>query len=180
MRRIEATWWLFSVGVLFALLSGAVFGATAWTDISARHQQVCAVEDTASRWMICGLFYAHQKVASEGGPQALEGYTVVDHDSGRVRHAMATIGNMELSGASGTVTEVADALTGGFVVSDRGVVEQANSLMLRRPVAHGTYQGPVNVLNHAYINLDGVWQFKIEGDDLLICHRSGTCHRFRP
>lgn len=64
MRLETRMSWAFAVAIVVAMMSGAVFGATAWSDISARHQQVCAVDDASSRWMICGLFYAHQKVAS--------------------------------------------------------------------------------------------------------------------
>lgn len=113
-----------------------------------------------------------------GGPQALEGYTIVAHKTGSVALVLGTIGNIELAGASGTVTEKAVALSGGLVVNGEGVVNRPVALSLRQPVRFGGYKGPLNVKDPIYIEFDNGWTIRPNGPYLLFCDPFGTCRTF--
>lgn len=115
---------------------------------------------------------------ADGGPQALEGYTVVKHEIGTVRLVMGTIGNIELGGGSRTVVESAVALQGGLVVTGPGYVAHATSLSLVQPRAHGGYTGGVNLGRVDYITFDNGWSIRPDGDQLSICDPKGMCRHF--
>lgn len=131
------------------------------------------------RWCLGAASVVRQDTPNaNGGPQALEGYTHVNHQTGSVKLALGTLGNIELGGASGTVTEMAYALNGGLVVTGPGVVERAAALTLATPKRHGDYTGPINVKESLYIAFDNGWTIKPQGPDLLICRPDGTCRAF--
>ena len=130
-------------------------------------------------WCLGTVSVVHQDTPnSAGGPQALEGYTAVNHAIGTVRLVMGTIGNIELGGGSRTVVQYATALQGGLVVTGAGRVDHATSLTLIQPRAHGDYTGPVNVGRVDYITFDNGWSIRPDGDRLLICDKMDVCRAF--
>jgi hypothetical protein len=129
-----------------------------------------------ARWCLGTASVVRQEMPNPtGGPQALEGYTHVTHKSGTVALAIGTLGNVELGGASGTVTERAYALAGGFVVTGPGVVNHPVTLSLGQPKRHGGYEGAMNVKDPVYIEFDNGWSFRPSGADLLLCDPGGRC-----
>lgn len=173
MRRYVAL--ILAVAIVWA--SGVQAG-TAWTDITRRYQQTCA-EGRWTRWTLCGLYYITQsQPAPSGGPQALEGYAVVQHRAGTVQLAIGTLGNIELAGAAGTETERAVALGGGLVVAGPGHVAHATSLSLNQPHKHSTYDGPMSIDRIDYVTFDNGWSIRPDGDNLLICDPRDHCRAF--
>ena len=140
------------------------------------NQTIC--QAGSERWTICQMVYITATKPSEGGPQALEGYTKVAHQNGSIGLVMGTIGNVELSGASGTVTKDARALQGGFVVTNSGVVERASSLVLVQPKVGENYTGTANIKEANYILFDNGWRIAPNGSGLDICDPRGVCRAF--
>lgn len=151
-------------------------GAIAWNGPRPFHQ-LGGVCQPADRYCLGAASVVRQSTPSEGGPQALEGYTHVAHQTGRVQLAIGTIGNVELGGASGTVTDSARALQGGLVVTGPGYIERAVSLSLHQAKPKGDYTGAVNVKESIYIEFDNGWTIRPLGPDLLFCDPSGKCRR---
>jgi hypothetical protein len=73
-----------------------------------------------------GFFYALQSVASTGSIQGVEGYSVTNHSFGTVNISIATIGNIEHSGA-GTLT-FGRSVQGGGILSGNGTMTKQASL----------------------------------------------------
>lgn len=120
-----------------------------------------------------------QQTDSIGGPQALEGYTLVAHDRGTVALALGTIGNVEQNGA-GDVNRIA-SLQGGGVVTGPGRVHQWSALSLFQPRARRSapaYTGPVNIDRFDYITFDNGWSIRPNGDQLQLCDPRGICRAF--
>jgi hypothetical protein len=82
------------------------------------------------RWCLGTVSVVRQQTGSEGGPQALEGYTIVDTRS-KVRLAMGVIGNVEQAG-SGEVVEVRSLQSGG-VITGTGRIQRWTGLWLDKP-----------------------------------------------
>lgn len=164
-------------GPLCAQTANRTGSPVTWDGPTAKHQLggVCGQE----RWCLGTSSVVRQDNANDiGGPQALEGYTIVAHKEGKVQLVLGTIGNIELGGASGTVVDVAAALNGGLVVTGPGVVQEAISLSLAAAKPHGSYKGPVNVKTSTYIKFDNGWRIRPSGPDLLLCDPSGSCRKF--
>lgn len=120
-----------------------------------------------------------QRVASPGGPQALEGYTLVAHDRGSVALAIGTIGNVEMNGA-GNVGFIRGLQSGG-VVTGPGRVGVWSGLFLSQPRARASappYVGPVNIERYDYITFDNGWSIRPNGDALILCNPLGNCRAF--
>lgn len=109
----------------------------------------------------------------QGGPQALEGYTILSHDRGNTRLAFGSLGNVEMN-ARGTTTEIRSMQAGGVITAD-GRVSRWSGLYLSRPRAGEGYDGPVNVDRYDYITFDNGWSIRPDGDRLQICDKSGVC-----
>lgn len=164
-----------TIYVVTALLVGGcshLLAQSAWTDISRVYNHAC--RDSSNRWTVCGLFQMNQMQPSAGGPQALEGYTYVGHQTGTVGLAMGVIGNVEVGGP-GAVTDVR-ALQAGIVVSGPGQIERAASLVLITPKSRGDYTGPVNVKEADYILFDNGSTIRPDDDGLILCDKRGRCH----
>ena len=163
-----------------AFVVAALLGATCaraesiWSEIGIRTRQNCTASQ--ARWSLCTLFHITQSTASEGGPQALEGYTYVNHPRGSVGLAIGTLGNIELA-ATGD-TKSARALQGGVVVSGPGRVEHATTLYLSQPKRRGDYPGPTQIERADYVTFDNGWSIRPQGDRLLICAPTNTCRDF--
>lgn len=120
-----------------------------------------------------------QRRASAGGPQALEGYTLLDHDAGSVRLALGTIGNVEVHGA-GAVAEIASLQAGG-VVTGPGHVGVWSGLKIVRPAARTSapaYLGPVNIDQFNDITFSNGWTIRTAGAGLNLCDPRGICRAF--
>jgi hypothetical protein len=155
-----------------ALALGAFIGSTAGLTLPyAVYPHVCRA--SGARWTVCGGFTITQPIASPGGPQALEGYTYVDHPSGTVGLAIGAIGNVEVAG-SGAVTS-ARGLQGGIVISGPGVVDHASSLTLVAPQPTGGYTGPVNVRRADFITFSNGWSVRPDGARILLCDPNDRC-----
>jgi hypothetical protein len=108
-----------------------------------------------------------------GGPQALEGYSVVNNPAGSVvRHASGTIGNLEIAGA-GAVT-IARSLTTGLVFSGSGRVKHASTLNLFVGRKAG-YTGPVNVERLDFITFPNGWSLRgpLDGSYMILVDQHG-------
>lgn len=82
------------------------------------------------RWCLGAVSVVKQLTGSEGGPQALEGYTLVD-TRGSVRLAHGTIGNIEQAG-DGDLIEARPLQSGG-VVTGQGRVSRWIGLFIDKP-----------------------------------------------
>lgn len=161
---------LFVGGIGVACAAPAV-----WTSINRVHETVC--RDGLQQWTICGLFYMQQTSPSPiGGPQGVEGYTVVNVREGHVGLAMGALGNVEQAG-EGSIGRIV-ALQGGIVVNGPGGIGEAVSLNLPGVLKHGDYTGPVNVAKQKYIQFGNGWSFRPDGADLLLCDWAEQCQRF--
>lgn len=159
-----------TVAVVFVFAAGGAAQPT-WTEISRIYQHTCRA--STSRWTVCGEFTITQSTPSPGGPQALEGYTYVNHPTGVVGLALGTVGNVEVGG-TGEVLDVR-ALQGGVIISGPGDVEHATSLMLMAPKPAGDYHGQVNVKRADYLSFDNGWSLRPDGDRLLLCDPHDRC-----
>jgi hypothetical protein len=161
---------------ILPLLLAGMFGGfcaradTQWSDVTKRYAQSCTGGDT--RWTLCSLSYIVQRQPSEGGPQALEGYTQIAHQSGTVALALGTIGNVEVAGR-GRTTEVRSMQAGGVITGD-GSVQHWSGITLSRPQAVNGARGSVD--RYDYITFDNGWSIRPDGEKLLICDRDSACH----
>lgn len=145
-----------------------------WAGIAIRYRQNCTGDRQAS-WSLCALFYlAQTEPAPDGGPQALEGYTVLQHDVGTVAMAHGTLGNIEFAGAGRT--KQARSLQAGGVITGSGVVEHWSGLYLSQPQASHGATGRIE--RRDYITFDNGWSLRPRGEQLLICDPSGGCRAF--
>jgi hypothetical protein len=116
----------------------------------------------------------HQQTASlEGGPQAFEGYTLIEHDRGTVNIAIGTIGNVEQNGA-GEVNDIRSMQAGG-VVTGPGRVHHWAGLSISAPRARSDYKGAVNIERYDYVDFDNGWSIRPDGKRLLICDPKNIC-----
>jgi hypothetical protein len=111
--------------------------------------------------------------APDGGPQALEGYTLIAHDRGLVRLAIGTIGNVEMNGA-GDVDEIRSMQSGG-VITNGGHVAHWTGHHFARPTRGPGYTGPINVDVIDYVTFDNGWAIRPSGERLLFCDPRGEC-----
>lgn len=171
MARIQIGITLIMIG------SGGVGWASAqpaWAALGIRFRDACTQGTT--RWSLCRLAYIEQTTsAPDGGPQALEGYTKVNHTSGKVQLPMSVIANQELSGGSGTVVQDARVFQAGAVVSDAGVVEDLTFLNLTGPNRMGGYDGPINIKRVTYLRFPNGWTIRPGGSGLLLCDPRDAC-----
>ena len=161
---------------LIAVVCGSEWAAAqmTWTDIAIRYRQDCT-HDLHARWTLCGLFYASQSdPAPDGGPQALEGYTVVQHDVGTVALAIGTIGNVELAGAGRT--KEARSLQAGGVITGSGVTERWVGLAISQPQPADGATGRIE--RREYVAFDNGWSIRPDGARLLICDPQSQCRAF--
>lgn len=134
-------------------------------------------------WCLGAVSVVHQRTANErGGPQALEGYTVIE-TRGRVRLAMGTIGNVEQAG-SGEIVEVRPLQSGG-VLTGTGRVHRWTSLFLDRPKD----KTPNQIVDYRAIQFDNGLHLTTGVDPrdgkpyLALCPddpRAGPCQLFKP
>lgn len=92
----------------------------------------CRVDE---RWCLGTVSVVEQLTASEGGPEALEGFTRVN-TRGSVRLALGTIGNIEQAG-SGDLIE-ARSLQAGGVFTGSGRVGRWVGLFIDKPKIKGS------------------------------------------
>jgi hypothetical protein len=156
------------------LVAGVIGGLTAradtaWTDMTRRYVQSCSGAKT--RWTLCGLSYIVQREPSMGGPQALEGYTQLAHESGTVALALGTIGNVEVAGR-GQTNEVRSMQAGGVITGD-GSVAHWSGITLSRPVPVKGARGSIQ--RYDYITFDNGWSIRPDGEKLMICNRDSVC-----
>lgn len=146
---------------------------SAFTNL-AIHRRFNATCTDASVWCLGLMSHVTQTTPNvTGGPQALEGYALVNHPNGRVRQVLATIGNIELKGAGATAD--ARALQGSVVVNGPGRVDFATSLNLVGCVRQGGYDGPIDVGRCDYVTFGNGWSLRPDGDALLLCDPRGVC-----
>ena len=160
------------IPVVVAAVAGGFCGKAAdteWKDLTRRYVQSCAGAQT--RWTVCGMSLIVQREPSVGGPQALEGYTQVAHQSGTVGLALGTIGNVEVAG-SGNTTEVRSMQAGG-VITGNGSVQHWTGIALSRPQAVNGARGSIE--RYDYITFDNGWSIRPDGERLLICNRDSVC-----
>jgi hypothetical protein len=111
----------------------------------------------------------------KGGPQALEGYTYLEHSHGLVKRAIGTIGNVEVA-AQGD-TDTVRGMQAGVVVSGPGNVGLATSLYLAQARRRSDYQGSTHVERVDYITFDNGWSIRPDREHLLLCDPQGVCRR---
>jgi hypothetical protein len=99
----------------------------------------------------------------DGGPQALGGYTYINHPHGFTRLAIGTIGNMKVAN-SGTVIEARPVQSEGEVTGDDDVFEW-NAYTVSRPKEKR--RGQVKRFNA--IKFGNGWTFVEQGEQLLLC-----------
>jgi hypothetical protein len=129
------------------------------------------------RWCLGAVSVVRQQTGSEGGPQALEGYTIVDTRS-KVRLAMGVIGNVEQAG-SGEVVEVRPLQSGG-VITGTGPVERWTGLWIDKPKE----QAPGQLLDYRAIQFSNGFYITTakdqQGQDtLVVCAPDRRCTVFR-
>jgi hypothetical protein len=105
-----------------------------WNGPRATHQLAGRCEP-GDRWCLGTVSFIEQLTGSEGGPQALEGYTRVSTRAS-VRLAHGTIGNIEQAG-SGDLIE-ARSLQAGGVVAGSGRVGRWVGVFIDRPKQKGS------------------------------------------
>jgi hypothetical protein len=113
---------LFGAFVLGAVTLGAV-GPVAMHNFGG----TCPV---GPRWCLGTVSVVKQLTGSEGGPQALEGYTIVETRAA-VRLAHGTIGNIEQAG-SGDLIEARPLQSGG-ILTGQGRVARWVGLFIDKP-----------------------------------------------
>ncbi|MBZ5560166.1 MAG: hypothetical protein LAO77_23155 [Acidobacteriia bacterium] len=161
--------------VVFVLPFSVIGAAQTIAPLFIANPVVCFASAGANA-TVCAQVKITQLVASPGGPQALEGYTLVAHDHGTVALALGTIGNVEIGGA-GDVTEVAPLQSGG-VFTGPGHVARWSALKLFRPRARTSdppYTGPVHLDEFSYLRFDNGWSLRGDDVQLYLCSPVGTC-----
>jgi len=159
--------------VILFVLSSTV--ASAFTNLAIKRlEQYVCTDDTV--WCLGFMSRVEQHTPNfTGGPQALEGYTYLNHNQGRVRLAFGTLGNIEVHGA-GTTSD-ARALQGGVVVSGPGRVSFGTSLYLVGCVKHGDYTGTLNVGRCDYVTFGNGWSIRPDGPALVLCDPQNRCRQ---
>ena len=121
----------------------------------------------SDRWTVGVQSIVEQHTANDtGGPQALEGWTKVQHDRGVVRLALGAIGNVEVTG-QGEV-DMARSLQGGGRVAPSSHVRHWSSLTLSVPTT-----GQVDRVD--YITFDNGWSLRPQGAALVVCSPQQVC-----
>jgi hypothetical protein len=137
------------IGVMFLTSLCASVTTLALTEgPRAMHNFGGTCSPSSGQWCLGTVSVVRQMTASEGGPQALEGYTIVD-TRGTVRLAHGTIGNIEQAG-SGDLSEARPLQSGG-VVSGTGRVHRWTGLFIDRPKTMGTNDPAPNVIDYRAI-----------------------------
>jgi hypothetical protein len=167
--------------IVLGLLVG---GAITWNGPTPMHQLGgdCA---SNTRWCLGTASVVRQLTSSEGGPQALEGYTIVD-TRGSVRLAHGTIGNIEQAG-SGELIEARPLQSGGTITGS-GRVHRWTGVFIDRPKTMGTSEPAPNVIDFRAIQFDnGLYLTTATDTDgkpmLLVCPsdpRQAPCMKLKP
>lgn len=154
-----------------ALVTAATCAGFTGLAIRYRIDTECAA---ASPWCLGLMSHVVQTVANpDGGPQGLEGYVKVDHDTGIVRLPMGIIGNVEISG-TGHTRDVRPVQSGG-VFTDTGTVETWTAFTVSRPVE----RVPGQLQEFVSFKFANGWRFIEQGEQLLLCPPGGTrCQAF--
>lgn len=95
-------------------------GTTGTVPISATNMTSKIATNSTSGSTINAIFYVEQTVGTTGSPQGVEGYVETSNPSGTVVLSIATIGNLEHSGA-GTVSYGRSVQAGG-ILSGAGII----------------------------------------------------------
>jgi hypothetical protein len=163
------------------LMAFALGGVTAWSGPVAM-QNLGGTCQAGPRWCLGTVSIVRQLTGSEGGPQALEGYTIVE-TRGKVRLAMGVIGNIEQAG-SGEIVEARPLQSGGVIHGD-GRIHRWTSLTLDKP--DGKYEN--QIIDYRAIQFDnGLYLTSgIDARDgkpyLGLCPNlatDGPCQMFKP
>lgn len=167
------------------LILGTLLGSVVWNGPTPMHQLggQCGAEKTC----LGTASVVRQITGTDGGPQALEGYTTVD-TRGSVRLAMGTIGNVEQAG-SGDIVEVRPLQSGG-VVTGTGRIHRWTALVLDKPKKMGGQPvSPEQLIDYRAIQFANGLHLRAEIDPrdgkpyLALCPddvRSGPCQMFKP
>lgn len=178
MKRLQITL------LIVATAAVSCAATVVWTGPPAGHM-LTATCGAASRWCLGTVSVIEQVTGSEGGPQALEGFTRVD-TRGSVRLALGTIGNVEQAG-SGEIIEARSVQAGG-VVTGTGPIRRWVGVFIDRPKVKGTNTLAPNIADFRAIQFNNGLYLTTDVDQdgrpvLKLCTddpRQAPCMIFKP